>query len=538
MSDKVYLGQNVSDLDYDEKVSRISRVNLSVDSDHIYTSGDDTGRTLEASCPWGSQAMADSILAKVSGIDYQPYEASDALLDQAAEIGDGITLGGVYSVLAQSSISLDKQCAANISAPYNDEIDDEYPYKTPEQRKSERQLAYARSLITKTSEEIRLEVSNELNDLSSSIDVKLGSITATVKGIDGRVTTVEQTASGLTSTVQGLNGQISTLKQTDSSLQSQIKGINGNISTLQQTDSSLQSQITSAKGSISTLDQKIDSISLSVTNGESSSTIALTVDGVQVASKKIQFTGDIVFSSDLTDGQTTISGDNILTGEISAEYLKLGGTMSVYSDLTDTYASGSLGYVTGSINGNRFTGIGMIASDDTAVLGSAQDDVLILSVNDTGIFAGNNIELHADNYVRIFGDYLIPRYDESTYCGSYSYWWLDGYFKSLHVDGSTITSSDRRLKENIDYDISKWMTMFDALKPCSYKLVKGKRTHVGMIAQEVIEAGEAAGLDMEHLTAVCLDKEGQTYGLRYEEFVPILIAKVQQLEKRLEALIA
>ena len=180
MSDKFYLGQNVSDLDYDEKVSRISRINLSVDSDHIYTSGDDTGRTLEVSCPWGSQAMADSILAKVSGIDYQPYEASDSLLDPSAEIGDGITLGGVYSLLAQSSISLDKQCAANISAPYNDEVDDEYPYKSPTQRQIERNMAKTRSLITKTSEAIMLKV----------------------ESIDGKYTEVKTTLDGLTVTDQ------------------------------------------------------------------------------------------------------------------------------------------------------------------------------------------------------------------------------------------------------------------------------------------------------------------------------------------------
>ena len=176
MSDKVYLGQNASDLDYDEKAPKISRVNLAVDSDHIYTSGDDTGRTLEVSCPWGSQAMADSILSKVSGIEYQPYEARDALLDPATEIGDGITLGGVYSVLAQSYVSLDKQCAANISAPYTDEIDDEYPYKTPEQRKTERQLAHTRSLITKNAEEIKLEV----------------------QGLDGKYTKLSQTVDGFT----------------------------------------------------------------------------------------------------------------------------------------------------------------------------------------------------------------------------------------------------------------------------------------------------------------------------------------------------
>ena len=176
MSDKVYLGQNASDLDYDEKAPKISRVNLAVDIDHIYTSGDDTGRTLEVSCPWGSQAMADSILSKVSGIEYQPYEARDALLDPATEIGDGITLGGVYSVLAQSYVSLDKQCAANISAPYTDEIDDEYPYKTPEQRKTERQLAQTRSLITKNAEEIKLEV----------------------QGLDGKYTKLSQTVDGFT----------------------------------------------------------------------------------------------------------------------------------------------------------------------------------------------------------------------------------------------------------------------------------------------------------------------------------------------------
>lgn len=176
MSDKVYLGQNASDLDYDEKAPKISRVNLAVDSDHIYTSGDDTGRTLEVSCPWGSQAMANSILAKVSGIEYQPYEAINALLDPATEIGDGITLGGVYSVLAQSYVSLDKQCASNISAPYTDEIDDEYPYKTPEQRKTERQLAQTRSLITKNAEEIKLEV----------------------QGLDGKYTKLSQTVDGFT----------------------------------------------------------------------------------------------------------------------------------------------------------------------------------------------------------------------------------------------------------------------------------------------------------------------------------------------------
>ena len=489
MSDKVYLGQNVSDLDYDEKLSRISRVNLSVDSDHIYTSGDDTGRTLEASCPWGSQAMADSILAKVSGIDYQPYEASDALLDQAAEIGDGITLGGVYSVLAQSSISLDKQCAANISAPYNDEIDDEYPYKTPEQRKSERQLAYARSLITKTSEEIRLEVSNELNDLSSTIDVKLGSITSTVQGIDGRVTTVEQTASGLTSTVQGLNGQISTLKQTDSSL---------------------QSQITSVNGSISTLDQKIDSISLSVSNGTNSSTISLTVDGVQVASKKIQFTGDVIFASDLTDGQTTISGDNILTGTIETARIKLSGKMKVYDDYDNI--GGYIGYMAGSdLSGSSTDGIAMKNGSNVII---ATDSGARMTSSGAEVICVNNISLNSDYSVVV---------DAVN-------------FKS---NVSLTVTSDRNLKDEILYDVTdKYLPLFDRLSPASF-LYKGRATgrHLGFIAQDVEEAAAECGIDREDLALLVQDEDG-LYGLSYSEFIPILVAKIKDLETRLEELSA
>ena len=536
MNNKHYIGRDVRSLEHYDKIGPITGVSILVDEDNEYVAGDMTGYVFETTCPYGTQAMANAMLARLQGKVYKGFRATDAILDKDAELGDGITIDGEYAMLAYQEITFGPKHTSEIAAPGEIILEHEYPYVGSTQKTINRKIAQVNSKITKTSEEIRLEVSNELENLSSSIDVKLGSITSTVQGLDGRVTTVEQTATGLTSTVQGLNGQISTLKQTDSSLQSQITGINGNISTLQQTDSSLQSQITGVNGSISTLDQKIDSISLSVSNGTNSSTISLTVDGVTVASKTIKFTGDIVFASDLTDGQTTISGDNILTGEISAEYLRLGGTMDVYSSLNDSNSSGWLGYVTGRISGSRYTGIGMVATEDTAVLASALDDVMILSVNDTGIFAGNNIDLHASNKIRIDSDYLVPLSDENTYCGSYSYWWLNGYFKTLNVNGSAITSSDRRLKENIDYDISKWLTMFDLLKPCSYKFIEGKRTHVGMIAQEVIEAGETAGLDMEHLTAVCLDEEGQMYGLRYEEFVPILIAKVQQLEKRLEVL--
>lgn len=67
------------------------------------------------------------------------------------------------------------------------------------------------------------------------------------------------------------------------------------------------------------------SLKLSVSNGEKSSTISLTKDGVSLSSQTIQFTGQVVFKSDLsTAGSTSIDGANITTGKISADRIDVG----------------------------------------------------------------------------------------------------------------------------------------------------------------------------------------------------------------------
>lgn len=67
MSDKVFVGQRTAKLNIGEKPDQITRVNLIIDSDHMYTAGNDTGRTIEKTCAWGTQAMCDSILSQEIG---------------------------------------------------------------------------------------------------------------------------------------------------------------------------------------------------------------------------------------------------------------------------------------------------------------------------------------------------------------------------------------------------------------------------------------------------------------------------------------
>lgn len=101
-------------------------------------------------------------------------------------------------------------------------------------------------------------------------------------------------------------------------------------------------------------------------------------------------------------------------------------------------------------------------------------------------------------------------------------------------------SSDRRLKQDFDSDMSRYIKMLDAIEPTSYTLIEdddGVR-HVGFIAQDVWTAMKENSLSESDFGGfVRYEKEeGSVYGyaLRYEEFIPILLAKIRELEARIE----
>lgn len=178
--DKTYLGRRLAKFAPGIASQPISKVELlGENGDVVGVSGSDTGRTLTALQPDGTNAMAAAILAKVSGYKHVGYEGSKALLDPAVELGDAVTVDGLYVPLIALDMTFDPLLAPDISAPDADELDDEYPYKSPTQRQIERNMAKTRSLITKTSEEINFKV----------------------EGLDGRVSDVTQTVDGISLSV-------------------------------------------------------------------------------------------------------------------------------------------------------------------------------------------------------------------------------------------------------------------------------------------------------------------------------------------------
>lgn len=195
MSDKYYVGGDITSFSDNGKYKPISRVTLLVDDENSLTAGDDTGMEIVASCPHATQPMVNALLQTMKGYQYQAYEAGAANIDPAAELGDGVTVAGVYSPL--SKISDDGRGYAGISSPGEAEMEDEYPSDGYITQEFNRKIAETRATITKTSEAIMLKV----------------------EGIDGKYTEVKTTLDGLTVTdasgttkINGSSIETSTLK--------------------------------------------------------------------------------------------------------------------------------------------------------------------------------------------------------------------------------------------------------------------------------------------------------------------------------------
>lgn len=187
-ADVADVGMNAKKLDTAPAFSAYSGVTLLLDEENVYTGGDDSGRVLEGTCPFGTEEMAAAMSAAIEGFIYQPYEARSAILDPAAELGDMVSIGGITGVLASITTTFSALMPSDIAAPADEEVEHEYPYTSPETREINRKITTTRSAITKTAEEIKLQV----------------------KAVDGRCTTIQQTVDSITlevSSATGADGQ-------------------------------------------------------------------------------------------------------------------------------------------------------------------------------------------------------------------------------------------------------------------------------------------------------------------------------------------
>lgn len=287
----------------------ISRVILKIGGDQGYVSGSDTGRTIEIDCAYGSQTMANDLLAQLQGYVYQPMKADDALIDPAAELGDPVEVCGVYAVLAQKDTLWDMLSAADIAAPGGTGPEDEYGFLSAAASRTQYELAQARSLISKTNDRISMEIYGE--DGKGGLNGKMATFTVSLSTISSKVESVEtKAAEDLEAAKNDFNVTLknySTIEQTAQKIATEVKSVK------EYTDgkvSDLDSAVSLKLVSYSTVEQTDQKIATRVAKGSIISEINQSAETVQISASKINLNGYVTFTSlsDEPTGTLTIDG--------------------------------------------------------------------------------------------------------------------------------------------------------------------------------------------------------------------------------------
>lgn len=207
MSSTPYVGRNARSFNTGQEFDGFSKVVISVKEELEYSAGTNTGRTLTLTCPWGTQEMADNILADILGYKYHPYTAAGALLDPAAEIGDGVTVNGIYSGIYAMDVNFGGECRSDISAPSEEELDHEYPYVPKQERIVARRLSKFSSEFKVQANMISAKVSKTGGD-SESFGWELDEKTWTIKAKGQSVLTATEDGLDITGKITATSGKI------------------------------------------------------------------------------------------------------------------------------------------------------------------------------------------------------------------------------------------------------------------------------------------------------------------------------------------
>lgn len=287
------------------------------------------------------------------------------------------------------------------------------------------------------------------------------------------------------------------------------------ISTLTLTAQGLQAQVTSAAGAASAAQQTANSITFDVTNGADRSYFHMYRNGVLVASDTIRFTGNVVFASDLTDGETIISGDNIQTGYISASRI---GTGTLDAD--ELTLTGLLTLKNGrTTHGYMGCGYGSNGSGQSTYGAFVGGPAINNTIYNYLIATSGGVRMQAGNRTDENNIFVVP----------------GGCYASSEIR----IASDRRVKKDIRYDMDRYEKFFMELRPCAYKREREEdgRYHTGFVAQEVESALQKGGLTYEDFDALRKDQSmTPEYSLGYGEFAALNTHMIQVLARRIDAL--
>ena len=281
-------GQDVifSQISVGDQLAPITKVVLHKMDGNKFTAGDDSGRTLNVDSPWATQEAVNYILETVYGYKYQPFTASNVVIEPAVEIGDVLNFGGTGKCCYQHDTAYGKAMISTMGAMEEKEINHDYKYISSDSRSTSRALSgygSALSKLEKKQEELSDSFGVELGDVRSSLDVYVKDTEKYKESNTKLVSSIGEDVSGLNLKVTSVETDVGELQTSSAELTTRVSGAEASIKLNAQSIDGVGKSMATIQADVVELKGRIDlSGNVSVSDGQ------LTVLGNLVAAKNFQ----------------------------------------------------------------------------------------------------------------------------------------------------------------------------------------------------------------------------------------------------------
>ena len=250
-----------------DKLAPITKVILHKMDGNKFTAGDDSGRTLKVDSPWASQEVADYILESVYGYEYQPFTATNVIVDPAVEIGDILSFAGAEKCCFHQNTVYGKSLVSTMGAMEEKELDHDYKYKSSSSRGGGRALAD----LKKEQEELADSFGVRIEEVNSALNVYVKNTEEYKEANTGLVSSIENNVSGLNLKVTNVETDVGVLQTASAALTTRVSGAetalemqSQSIDGLQTAQASLVARVDGAEARIQLNAQNINGVSSSM----------------------------------------------------------------------------------------------------------------------------------------------------------------------------------------------------------------------------------------------------------------------------------
>ena len=200
-TDLIPLGMNVQRFESSPALDAISGVNLETEDGTAASAGNTSWYILNGKCEFANtEGVADLCLTNVGGYIYKPFAAEKALLDPVAEVGDLVTIDGRNYQIITIDWNLSTWPTADISAPYEAEVDHEYQIVNPEAKSYRKAVA---------STDTKLKNYAQISEFGTLIEQNSNSVVLAASQTYVNITNYNETIQNLQNQISGAITQYS-----------------------------------------------------------------------------------------------------------------------------------------------------------------------------------------------------------------------------------------------------------------------------------------------------------------------------------------